>query len=73
MKELKNEIEIDKMLVEIQSIYDTLFEDNAINFEYKGFTKELDKEVFMQKVEKVTSMIKEKVGDKYLIENKIDI
>lgn len=73
VEELKNEIQIDNMLLEIQSIYDDLYEDNAISFEFKGFTQELEKESFIQKVEDVISVIMEKVGDKYLIEKKINI
>lgn len=73
VEELKNDTEIDKMFVEIQSIYDGLYEDDAINFEFKGFTNEFEKEVFIQKVENVISLVREKVGDKYLIESKVII
>jgi hypothetical protein len=73
IEELKGELEIDKMLAEIQSIYDALFEDNDISFEYKGFTLETEKEVFIQKIENVVSLIKEKVGNMYLFENRITI
>ncbi|CEE00434.1 hypothetical protein BT1A1_0579 [Caldibacillus thermoamylovorans] len=40
VEELKGEDEIDNMLLEIQNIYDSPFEDNAINFEFKGFSNE---------------------------------
>jgi len=43
VEELKNDAEIDNMFVEIQSIYDGLYEDDAINFEFKGFTNEIEK------------------------------
>jgi|SRR5690625_581804 len=71
--ELKNDIEIDNMFVEIQNIYDGLYEDDAINFEFKGFTNELEKRVFIQTVENLVSLVREKVGHKYLIENKLSI
>ncbi len=71
--ELKNDIEIDNMFVEIQNIYDGLYEDDAINFEFKGFTNELEKRVFIQTVENLVSLVREKVGHKYLIENKLNI
>ncbi|WP_416147662.1 hypothetical protein ACM26V_15655 [Salipaludibacillus sp. HK11] len=71
--ELEGEDEIDNMLLEIQNIYDSLFEDNDINFEFKGFSKENEKTVFFKKVEKTITLIKEKLGDKYLIENKVEI
>ena len=71
--ELEGEDEIDNMLLEIQNIYDSLFEDNAINFEFKGFSNENEKIVFFKKVENAITLIKEKLGYKYLIENKVEI
>ncbi|BAD63595.1 hypothetical protein ABC1056 [Shouchella clausii KSM-K16] len=71
--ELEGEDEIDNMLLEIQNIYDNLFEDNTINFEYKGFSNENEKTLFLKKVENTVELIKEKLGDKYLVENKVEI
>jgi len=73
VEELEGEGEIDNMLLEIQNVYDSLFEDNAINFEFKGFSNENEKTVFFKKIENAIILIKEKVGDKYLIENKVEI
>lgn len=73
VEELKNDIEIDHMFVEIQSIYDGLYEDDAMNFEYIGFASEIEKEAFIQKVENAISLVKERVGDKYLIEKNLII
>lgn len=63
VEELKNDAEIDNMFVELQSIYDGLYEDDAINFEFKGFTNEMEREAFIQKGENVVFLVKEKVGD----------
>ncbi|HZG14450.1 MAG TPA: hypothetical protein VE710_05440 [Candidatus Bathyarchaeia archaeon] len=71
--ELKNDTEIDKMLLEIQSTYDELFEDNPIVFEYKGFTQESERKAFLQKVENAISLIKQKIGENYILENKVSI
>ncbi len=72
-EELKNEHEIDNMLIEIQEVYDRLFEDNAINFEIKGFLNEKEKTLFYEKVNETVTLIKAVVGDKYLIENKVEV
>jgi len=71
--ELKNEIEIENQLNEIQEIFNGLFEDNPILFEYKGFSKESDKENLQKKINKVILEIEEKIGNKYIIENKINL
>ncbi|MEI3613632.1 hypothetical protein [Pseudogracilibacillus sp. SO30301A] len=71
VEELKHDVGIDCMFVELQNIYDGLYEDNAINFEYRGFSNEVEKEAFIKKVEKAISLVKEKVGEKYIIENNI--
>lgn len=70
-EELKHEIEIKRLLEKMQTTFDGLFEDNETVFHYRGFGQEKDKEVFNQYVEKVIALIKEKVGGKYLIENRI--
>lgn len=71
--ELQSDKQLDNLLIDIQNIYDGLFEDDSINFEYKGFPNEEEKMIFLNKVNNAVSLIKEKVGDKYLIENKVEI
>ena len=71
--ELKNEIEIENQLNEIQEIFNGLFEDNPILFEYKGFSKMSDKENLQKKINKLILEIEEKIGNKYIIENKINL
>ncbi|MDG5471391.1 hypothetical protein P6709_06500 [Jeotgalibacillus sp. ET6] len=71
--ELENDEEIDNMLLEIQNLYDNLFEDNSINFEFKGFSNENEKTIFFKKVENTITLIKEKIGDKYIVENTVEI
>jgi hypothetical protein len=72
-EELKGESEIDNMLLEIQNIYDNLFEDNTFNFEFKGFLNNNEERVFFEKLEDAITLIKEKLGHEYLIENKVEI
>ncbi|MCG3089824.1 hypothetical protein [Sporosarcina cyprini] len=72
VEELKNDAEIDNMFVEIQSIYDGLYEDDAINFEFKGFTNEIEKNEFILKIKNATTLVREKVGNKYIIEKKLN-
>ena len=71
VEELKNDAEIDNMFAEIQSIYDGLYEDDAINFEFKGFTNEIEKSEFILKIKNATTLVREKVGNKYIIEKKL--
>lgn len=73
VEELKDDDEIDNMLLDIQNIYDSLFEDNAITFEFKGFSNEKEKKEFLKKIKNTVALIKEKLGDKYLIEDKVEI
>ncbi|KGX88009.1 hypothetical protein [Pontibacillus litoralis] len=72
VEELEADGEIDKMLLEIQKKYDELFEDNAVNFEFKGFKDENDRMKFLRNVESTITLLKEKIGDKYLVDNKVD-
>jgi len=43
--QLENETLIVKAWDEIQDAYDNLFEDNEVNFEYKGFANEQEREL----------------------------
>lgn len=70
--ELKNEIDIQNLLKDIQDTYDSLFIDNKVEFSYKGFNSEVEEKEFMRKVTKVVQLIESKVGNVYKIENNVD-
>lgn len=69
--ELMNEPLIVKALDEIQGMYDNLFEDNEVNFEFKGFAQEQDREHFLRLVSETVNSIESKLNDNYKVENKI--
>ncbi|WP_196603017.1 hypothetical protein [Pectinatus frisingensis] len=71
--ELKNENEIGDILDHIQTVYDSLFVDDEIQFDYQGFADETAKREFEKNVLKVLGLIESKVGKLYKIENRIDI
>lgn len=71
--ELKNEKEIGDILNHIQTVYDSLFVDDEIQFRYQGFAEETTKREFEKNVLKVLGLIESKVGKLYKIENRIGI
>jgi hypothetical protein len=71
--ELANETLIVKTLDEIQETYDNLFEDNEMNFEYKGFAQEQEREQFLRLVSETVDSIKSKLSDVYKVDNKVNL
>ncbi|MDQ0271343.1 hypothetical protein [Cytobacillus purgationiresistens] len=71
--ELANETLIVKALDEIQEAYDNLFEDNEVNFEYKGFAQEQEREQFLLLVSETVDSIKSKLSNVYRVENKVNL
>ena len=71
-EELNDDMEIKILLADIQKKYDSLFINNKITFEYKGFENELERQSFLKKIEQAVINIKNKIGNIYIIENKID-
>ncbi|KAA9002077.1 hypothetical protein F4V43_13525 [Paenibacillus spiritus] len=71
--ELENDSFIAKALDEIQETYDSLFEDNEVNFEFKGFAQEQDREDFLRLVNEIVISIERKLSNKYKVENKINL
>ncbi|MDL2274477.1 hypothetical protein LJC34_08095 [Oscillospiraceae bacterium OttesenSCG-928-G22] len=68
-EELQGEEEIDRILQEIQMTYVGLFTNNEVEFSYNGFESEQDRQAFIDKIEYVVGLIREKVGDKYIVIN----
>ncbi|MGD6817981.1 hypothetical protein ACQCVE_13040 [Metabacillus sp. 113a] len=71
--ELANETLIVRALDEIQEAYDNLFEDNEVNFEYKGFAQEQEREQFLRLVSETVDSIKSKLSNVYRVENKVNL
>lgn len=73
VEELKDDSEVDSILMNIQETYDKLYEDNELNFEYEGFKDENEKKKFTLEIQSAIDLIKLKVADKYTIENCVEI
>ncbi|MET3195249.1 hypothetical protein [Gottfriedia sp. OAE603] len=73
VEELRSEKEIDEMLLEIQRVYDSLFIDDSTTFEYKGFADDSLKTSYIEKIENLLILLKEKLEERYIIENDIAI
>lgn len=73
VEELKDDVQVDSMLMHIQEMYDKLYEDNDISFGYKGFKDEKEKKRFDLEIQNVIDLIKLKVADKYIIENCVEV
>jgi len=70
--ELRNEIDIQNLLNDIQAIYDSLFIDNKIEFRYKGLDNEVEEKELLSKLTKVIQLIESKIGNTYKIENSVN-
>ena len=71
--ELENDSFIVKALDDIQETYNSLYEDNEVNFEYKGFANEQEKEQFLFLINSTVDYIKSKLNNIYIIENNVNL
>lgn len=71
ISDLKHMAEIGELLQDIQISYNNLFINDETQFEYKGFDNEEAKSNFLSKVSKVMQLIQLKIGDRYIVENKV--
>ncbi|MCL2212441.1 MAG: hypothetical protein FWB93_01215 [Oscillospiraceae bacterium] len=62
---------IAKYLHEISEQFDSLYEDNELNFEFLGFSNETEKKVFYDKVTQTINLIKTKIDRIYSFETKV--
>lgn len=68
---LKGAAEIEVLLEEIQTAYDALFIDDAVEFAYKGFETVEAKAAFLRNVSRLMQLLEETLGDAYAVENKM--
>lgn len=73
VNELKDDSELDNILMNIQETYDKLYEDDGLSFEYEGFKDENEKKKFILEIQSAIELIKLKVSDKYTIENCVEL
>lgn len=72
-EELKNNEELDKELVSIQTEYEKLFTNDVSEFKYNGFKTVEEKDYFMNKVKIVENELERNLKGKYKIVNNINI
>ena len=73
VEELKNDIEVESILMNIQKTYDKLYKDDDVSFEYEGFKDENEKRKFILEIQRAIDLIKLKLANKYIIENCVEI
>ena len=63
---------IRELSIDIEEEYNGLFINDAKMFKYKGFNSENDKAVFLEKLDRLISMVKSVAGDKYVVIDEVD-
>lgn len=69
--ELKNDRNLDEKLVYLQNIYNNLFIDTEIEFKYRGFNDEVEKEKLLHEFRKIQKELEGKLKNKYKVVNKV--
>ncbi len=70
--ELEGDAYIVQALEKIQEIFNQLFIDNELVFEYKGFSNEQEREDFIRLWNKSVELIQNKISVAYRVEDKMD-
>ncbi len=70
--ELRDDKELDTLLLEIQDIFDHLFTDTPKEFSYHGFHTEQERQRFLSLLFSSVKILKERYKDQYRIECKYD-
>ena len=68
--ELRNDSELDTMLLKVQEIFDSLYLDTPKEFAFLGFQKEIDRQNFLSLLFQSVELIKERYPQKYEVECK---
>lgn len=71
--ELDDQLYIKEQLDLIQLTYNNLFINNETDFKYNGYSDLLEKKDFQKRVDNIVELIHLKLGQNYIIENKIII
>lgn len=72
-KELIADKQVEDVFVNIQNIYDNLFADNSVEFKYIGFSSETEREEYLKIIDDAVNLLKTKLGDSYVIEERIEV
>ena len=61
------------LLEELQKKFEALYLNNQIEFKYIGFSSEIDRQAFAEKVQQIYSNLCELLDKKYIVKNKVNI
>jgi hypothetical protein len=64
---------IDTLFVNLQEVFDSLFINDGIEFKYVGFIQENLKHEFIQQLDNAIIILKERIGNRYIIENCLNL
>jgi len=70
--ELRNDQELDSLLLQVQEIYDSLFVDTPNEFSSHGFRTETERQNFLSTLFLSVEILRKRYGENYLIECKYD-
>jgi len=70
--ELLKESELTRIITDLAQEYDSLFIDNERVFEFKGFSSDSERTVFLEKTDRAIEMIKVAARDKYIVLDEVD-
>ena len=68
--ELRDDEELDSLLLKIQEIFDGLFTDTAKEFSSHGFKTEADRQAFLDLLFSSVDLLRHRYGSEYLIDCK---
>ena len=69
-EELRNDEELDNLLLDIQKKIDGLYTDTQSEFTSNGFSSDDEKKAFQSKIDKALNLLMERYGSEYEIESK---
>jgi len=68
--ELRNDQELDSLLLKVQEIFDGLFVDTSTEFSSHSFRTETDRQDFLSELLLSVKILQQRYGDRYLIDCK---
>lgn len=71
--ELVNDEELNALLEKIQEKFDSLYIDDSVVFEYKGFENSEEKNMFIKDVSIAVNMLTSRLNEKYIFEDESSI
>lgn len=73
VEEIEKDDKMVSMLEELQNEFESLYLNNQEEFRYIGFSTEADKQIFIEKVQRVYSALYNLLDEKYIVKNMVNI